>query len=66
MGLSEEHKLYIKTNNDSLDIDTTARKDRETKNNNERTQSTKNIITLDKKNKYLEEPKKNNTEAFIN
>jgi len=66
LGLSEEHKLYIKTNNDSLDIDTTARKDRETKNNNERTQSTKNIITLDKKNKYLEEPKKNNTEAFIN
>lgn len=54
----------MKTNNDSLDLDTTGRKEREPK---KPVQNTKKAINVsDKKKKYYEEPKKPNTEGFIN
>lgn len=54
----------MKTNNDSLDLDTTGRKERETKKPVPNPQ--KNMNISDKKKKYYEEPKKPHTEDLIN
>lgn len=68
LGISEEHKVYLNTNNDSLDIDTTARKERELemKRNREHPHSSKSLILVEKQIKIYEEPKEKNATKFIN